>query len=172
MTGPHGSHAPQLLLVFATLSTFWALVLWAAARYGLPLPLNQPVSDTFHCHIPSHANQRYITGRSRSASPSRRSASLTSAHIATAPPSLWNSPMQHSNLVIISTKFNPTLTHNLKIRYHRSNREQRFKFTENQRGKAKDTEQAVDLDDFMVKLLACPIHIKLFLLTGIRFRTS
>lgn len=60
--------------------------------------------------------------------------------------------MHNFNLVAISTKFNPTLSHNLKIRYHQANKEQRFKFTEIQREKAKHAEQAINLDDFTAKV--------------------
>lgn len=61
--------------------------------------------------------------------------------------------MHHPKLVTISTKFNPTLLYNSKIRYPQTDKAQRFKFTEIQREKAKHAELAVDLDDFTDKVV-------------------
>ncbi len=53
--------------------------------------------------------------------------------------------MYHSNLVTISTKFNATLAYNTKIRFRNFNKEERFKYTEIQREKAKNAVLSVDL---------------------------
>ena len=60
--------------------------------------------------------------------------------------------MYDSKLVTISTKFNPTLAANGKIKYCNYDKQERFRYTEIQRAKAENAEHADSVVDFTQKV--------------------
>ena len=116
----------------------------ASASYGFP---DRHSNANFHYPTPSPSRRSGSNG-SRSASPPRRSATPLSVE----PLSIWNRPMYDSKLVTISTKFNPTLASNGKIKYRNYDKEERFRYTEIQRAKAENAEHADSVVDFTQKV--------------------
>lgn len=122
----------------------------SSASYGLPIPPDRLRQFQYPTPSPS---QRYSSSRSRSASPPCNMPLFTASATGGIPLPQWNSPMSHPKLVTVDTNFNPTLEHNAKMRYQRHDKQLRFKFTEIHRKKAQSAINAVNLDDFSLKVI-------------------
>jgi hypothetical protein len=60
----------------------------------------------------------------------------------------WNAPMDLPNLITVETNYNPKAEKNVKVAFKRMDLENRWEFTECERGYAKKCKYPKDLHDF------------------------